>query len=521
MDAPGPPAGVSKWQVTLSVLFGSVMAAVDSSVVNVALPQIQTTYGVTTQEVTWVTTSYLIAVVIIMPLTAWLGTVIGRKRMYLLAVTIFTLSSVACGFSWTLAQLIVFRVLQGLGAGALQPVSQAIMRETYPVEEQGVAMGFYGMVVLLGPAIGPTLGGWLTDNLSWRWIFFVNIPVGVAAMIMAGRYIADPAYMRARGLQRVDAMGIGLLAVGLASLQMLIGDGEAAGWFASSHMVTLAIIAVTALVVFVVWELLTPAPAVDLRILKNLSFAAGTAIGGILGLTLFGSLILLPFFLQNLLHYNATQAGLTLIPRSLTMVLLMPVAGMLYNRLGVYIMLPFGLTLGSSAAFLMARLTLDSGSLQILVPQVVQGIGFSFVFVALSTTALSTIPKAKMQYATGLYNLIRQLGGSLGTAIVVALMDHRLTEVSARLAAYASIYNPTFIQRWQALRGALIAKGVDASTAGQQALALLNDVMHRQASVIAFNYVFALIGILSLACLPLVLLLRRGQRDGEAVAAVE
>jgi DHA2 family multidrug resistance protein len=301
----------------------------------------------------------------------------------------------------------------------------------------------------------------------------------------------------------------------------LIGDGEAAGWFASSYIVTLTIIAVTSLVVFVVWELLTPAPAVDLRILKNLSFAAGTAIGGMLGLTLFGSLILLPFFLQNLLHYNATQSGLTLIPRSLTMVLLMPVAGMLYNRLGVYVMLPFGLILGSSAAFLMARLTLESGSLQILVPQVVQGIGFSFVFVALSTTALSTISRAKMQYATGLYNLIRQLGGSLGTAIVVALMDHRLTEVSARLAAYASIYNPTFVQRWQALRAALIAKGVDASTAGQQALALLNNVMHQQASVIAFNYVFALIGILSLACLPLVLLLRRGQRDGEAVAVVE
>jgi DHA2 family multidrug resistance protein len=497
------------------------MAAIDSSVVNVALPHIQTTYGVTTQEVTWVTTSYLIAVVIIMPLTAWLGTVIGRKRMYLLAVTIFTLSSVACGFSRTLVQLIAFRVLQGLGAGALQPVAQAIMRETYPVEEQGVAMGLYGMVVLLGPAVGPTIGGWLTDNLSWPWIFFVNIPVGVVAMMMAGRYIADPEYMRARGLQRVDAIGILLLAVGLASLQTLLEEGEAVGWFASSNIVTLTIVAVAALIIFVIWELSSPAPAVDLRILKNLSFAAGTAIGGILGLTLFGSLILLPFFLQNLLHYSATQSGLTLIPRSLTMVLLMPIAGMLYNRLGVYVMLPFGLLTGCGAAFLMARLTLESGSLQILLPQVIQGIGFAFVFVSLSTTALSTIPRAKMQYATGLYNLVRQLGGSLGTAIVVALLDHRLTAASARLAGYASVYNPTFVQRWQALRAGLMAKGVDASTAGQQALALLSNAMHRQASVIAFNYVFALIGILSLACLPLVLLLRRGQRDGEAVATVE
>lgn len=497
------------------------MAAVDSSVVNVALPHIQTTYSVTTQEVTWVTTSYLIAVVIIMPLTAWLGTVIGRKRMYLLAVTIFTLASVACGLSRTLAQLIAFRVLQGLGAGALQPVAQAIMRETYPIEEQGVAMGFYGMVVLLGPAIGPTLGGWLTDNLSWPWIFFVNVPVGAVAMTMAARYIADPAYMRARGLQRVDAVGILLLAVGLASLQTLLEEGEAAGWFASTSVVTLTAVSVAALTVFVIWELRVPAPAVDLRVLKNLSFAAGTAIGGILGLTLFGSLILLPFFLQNLLHYSATQSGLTLMPRSLTMVLLMPVAGMLYNRLGVYVMLPFGLVLGSGAAFMMARLTLESGSLQILLPQLIQGVGFSFVFVSLSTTALSTIPRARMQYATGLYNLVRQLGGSLGTAIVVALVDHRLAEVSARLAGYASAYNPIFVQRWQALRGGLMARGMDASTAGQQALALLGAAMHRQASVIAFNYVFALIGILSLACLPLVLLLRRGRHDAEPAAAAD
>ncbi len=498
------------------------MAAVDSSVVNVALPHIQTTYSVTTQEVTWVTTSYLIAVVIIMPLTAWVGTVIGRKRMYLLAVTIFTVSSVACGFSRSLAQLIAFRVLQGLGAGALQPVSQAIMRETYPVEEQGVAMGFYGMVVLLGPAVGPTLGGWLTDNLSWPWIFFVNVPVGVVALVMAGRYIADPAYMRARGLlQRIDGLGIGLLAVGLASLQILLEEGEAVGWFASAYIVTLTAVAVSALLVFVFWELRTPAPAVDLRILKNLSFAAGTAIGGMLGLTLFGSLILLPFFLQNLLHYSATQAGLTLMPRSLTMVLLMPIAGMLYNRLGVYVMLPFGLITGSGAAFLMAQLTLESGSLQILVPQVIQGIGFAFVFVSLSTTALSTIPRARMQYATGLYNLVRQLGGSLGTAIVVALMDHRLTAVSAHLIGHASLYNPVFMQRWQALKSGLMAKGSDAMTASQQALALLNGALHRQASVLAFNYVFALIGVMSLACLPLVLLLRRGERVGDAPAAME
>ncbi|MGQ0571915.1 MAG: DHA2 family efflux MFS transporter permease subunit, partial [Armatimonadota bacterium] len=483
----------SKWQITLSVLFGSVMSAIDTSVVNVALPRIQTTYGVGTHEVAWVTTGYLIALVIVMPLTAWVGTVLGRKRMYLLALSIFVGASIACGFSRTLGQLILFRILQGLGGGALMPVAQAIMRETFPVRQQAQAMGFYGMIVMLGPAIGPTLGGWLTDNLSWRWIFFVNVPVGTVAFLMASRFITDPAYMRARGLQRIDGVGIGLLAVGLASLQTLLQEGETAGWFASVFITTLTVVAVLALAMFVVWELRAPAPAVDLRILKNVSFAAGTLIGGVLGLALFGSMILLPLFLQGLLHYSATQSGLTLMPRALTMLLMQPMAGALYNHLGVHVMLPFGLITSGVASYMMAHLTTQSGSLQILVPQVVQGLGFAFMFVSLSTTALATIPRTRMQNATGLYNLVRQLGGSLGTAIVVAVMNHRLAVASAHLVGYASQYNPTFMERWRVLQESFIARGSDAITAGRQALAALDAVVHRQAATVAFNYAFAVI----------------------------
>jgi len=506
-----------KWLVALSVLFGAVMGAIDTSVVNVALVHIQASYGVTTQEVTWVSTAYLITVVIVMPLTAWLGTVFGRKRVYLLSVLIFTGASVFCGLSRTLGELIFFRVLQGLGGGALQPIAQAIMRETFPAEEQGQAMGFFGMIVLLGPAVGPTLGGWLTDTWSWPWIFFVNVPVGVLALWMGVQFLKDPPYMRAHGLQRFDGIGIGLLTVGLASLQIMLEEGERDGWFGSTFIVTLGVVAVVMLTAFVIWELRTPIPAVDLRVLQNVSYAAGTFIIGILGMALFGSLILLPLFLQNLLHYDATQAGLALMPRSLAMVLMMPLVGFLYNRLGVYVMLPFGLAVSGFAGLMMARFNLDSGPLQILLPQIVQGLGFAFMFVALSTATLSTIPRVQMQNAAGLFNLTRQLGGSLGTAIVITLLDQRTTQASASLVRHASPYNPMFMQWWQNIQAGFVARGSDPATARLQALEALRHIFSTQAAVVAFDYVFALVAIVLLVCLPLVLLMRGGGSSGAAV----
>jgi len=513
-----PFARSGKWFVAFSVLFGSVMGAIDTSVVNVALVHIQATYGVSVQEVTWVSTSYLITVVIIMPLTAWFATVLGRKRFYMYSVALFTVASVFCGLSRTLGQLIFFRVLQGLGGGALQPVAQAIMRETFPPEEQGQAMGFYGMIVLMGPAVGPTLGGWLTDNWSWPWIFFVNVPVGVLALFMASQFIVDPPYMRRRAL-KFDGVGIGLLAVGLASLQILLEEGERDGWFGSTFIVTLAIVAALALAVFIVWELRVPAPAVNLRILANPTFATGTTIIGVLGLALFGSLILLPLFLQTLLGYTATQAGLSLMPRSLMMILMMPVAGLLYNRLGVYVMLPFGLLVSASAGLMMSRFTLNTSHVSVLLPQVVQGLGFSFMFVSLSTATLSTIPRPLMQGATGIYNLVRQMGGSFGTAIVITLLDHKTTTASANLVRYASLSNPTFMAWWGTVQSVLRERGSDAATAHAQALGVLQFWIGQQASVVAFDYVFAMVGIVFLVCLPLVILMRRAPAGARAETA--
>jgi len=508
---PDRPARPNKWVVAVSVLFGAMMGAIDTSVVNVALAHIQATYGVTTQEVTWVTTSYLITLVIIMPLTAWVSSVLGRKRMFLLAVALFTVASALCGLARTLGQLILFRVLQGLGGGALQPTSQAIMRETFPPEEQGQAMGMFGMVFLLGPALGPVLGGWLTDNLSWPFIFFVNIPVGMLAVFMATRFLSDPPYMRAHGLRRVDGVGIGLMAAGLIALQILLEQGETDGWFQSSFIVMLTVVAAVALAAFVIWELQASEPAVNLRILKNVTFASGTAIVGILGLTLFGSLILLPLFFQRLLGYDATQAGVAMMPRALTTIVLDPICGALYNRLGVYIMLPFGMLLGAVSGLMMAHFTLNSGPLQIVFPQIVQGAGFAFMFVALSTAAMSAIPRPQMQSATGLYNLVQQLGGSLGTAVVITLVDHKTTTASANLMRYVSVYNPTFMRWWQTYQAGFVARGSDPTTAHRQALAALQGLVNQQAAVVAFDYAFGVVGLLLLVCLPLVLFMRRGQ----------
>jgi DHA2 family multidrug resistance protein len=382
-------------------------------------------------------------------------------------------------------------------------------------------MGLFGMLVLLGPAIGPTLGGYLVDNLSWPWIFFVNLPVGVLSVFMVTQFVVDPPYMRAQGLQKVDAVGIGLMIVGLTSLLTLLEQGERDGWFGSPFIVALGVISAVTIVAFILWELYTPSPAVDLRVLSDSSFAAGTLIIGVLGVALFGGLILLPLFLQSLLGYDATRAGLALMPRSLTMVLMMPIAGALYNRLGVHIMAPAGLLLAAVSTFLMARFTLDTGPVQILIPQIMQGVAFGLIFVSISTTSMSTIPRPRMQAAAGLFNLVRQLGGSLGTAIVVTLVDHKITTASANLIRYASPYNPAFMHWWQRFQAGFAARGIAPETARLQALAVIDREIKRQASVVAFDYAFAVMAVLFLCCLPLVLLLRRGWRTDEAQVASE
>ena len=498
----------SKWMVSLAVVFGVLMTTIDTSVVNVALPIIQGNVGATQQEITWISTGYLISVVILMPLTNWLAATFGRKMVYLSSLVLFTGASLMCGLSHTLTALIFWRVIQGFGAGTLQPLAQAIFREAFPPEQQGVAMGIFGFLVLFGPAIGPTLGGWITDSYSWEWIFLINIPIGIIGFLVATRYLHDPPYEHGKQRPRVDVPGIILLSIGLATLQTVLEQGEADDWFQSTFIVVFSIIAAVTLSAFIWWELKTDHPAVDLRVLKDKAFASATVIGGLLGVGLFSSLFLLPQFMQTLLGFTATQSGLSLMPRSLMMMVMMPVGGILYNRLGARFMIFSGLLLSIYSQWIMGHFTLQTGASDILVPQLIQGVGFALVFVALSTAALANIPKEKMTSATGLNNLIRQLGGSFGTAYVVVLLTQHLAMARADLVTRTSAADPVYIQRLHGLAASFHASGLPIDRANKAAIAAIDGLINRQAAMLTCDYLFFWIGLLFFVCLPLVFLMK-------------
>jgi MFS transporter, DHA2 family, multidrug resistance protein len=497
-----------KWVITGTVLTGTIMAVLDSSIVNVALPEMSGTLGVTIEEITWVVTAYILAQVIVMPITSLLASRFGRKRFYMGSVVLFTGASMACGLAHSLISMVVFRVLQGFGGGVLLSVSQAILRESFPAEEQGFAMGLYGLGAVLAPAFGPTLGGWLTDQYSWPWIFYINVPVGVVCLVLVSRYIDDPPYLvREKGY--IDWPGLGLLVAGLGAAQLMLEEGQRNDWFESAFIVRLSVVAAVGLTLFIWRELTIQRPAVDLRILSNVSFSSATAIGGVLGLALNGSLFLLPVFLQNLLGFNAQQAGFTMMPRSLAMAVLMPIAGRFYNYLGPRVLVGSGLIVAGGGFYSMSKLTTAVGYWDLFWPQVWQGVGFSLIFVALSTAALSTIARPRMTTATGLYNVVRQVMGSVGIAIAATTLSSSTIRYHAVLSEDAGASGAA--RKWvDALTNGMISKGADPFTARSQAMHALDGMIERQAAVLAYNHVFVLVSSLFFFSLVLVFLLRRG-----------
>lgn len=517
--APPRPAP-HKWLIAVTVMTGTIMAALDASIVNVALPPMSGTLGVTIEEITWVVTGYMLSNVIIMPLIAWLSARFGRKRVYLASAFLFTGASMACGLARTLPVLVLFRVFQGAGGGVLMTVSQAILREAFPAREQGVAMGVYGMGVVLAPAFGPTLGGWLTDTYAWPWIFYVNVPIGILNVLLVQRYIHDPEYLvRERG--GGDIPGIALLAVGLGALQLMLEEGQRKDWFASGFIVLLGFAAFMGLLLFVWRELATDRPAVDLRILRDPTFTSATALGGVLGMGLYGSLFLLPLFLQNLLGYPAETSGLALMPRSLAMAVVMPIGGLLYNSVGPRPLIGSGLLVSAFSFWQLSHLTTAVGFWDVFVPQLWQGVGFSLIFVALSTAALSGIEKSRMTAAAGLYNVVRQVFGSIGVAVSATTLTSGIIRYHDQLAAHVTIYDPATRAWLRSVTGAMRAAGADAYTATRRALGLLDGRVTRQASVLSYNHVFALVMVLFVIAVPLVLLLRGGHAVDEPAIAME
>ncbi|HUJ88820.1 MAG TPA: DHA2 family efflux MFS transporter permease subunit [Syntrophorhabdales bacterium] len=509
-----------KWMVTLTVMTGTIMAALDISIVNVALPHMRGSLGASVEEITWVATGYLLASVIIMPIIALLSSRFGRKRFYIFSVLLFTGASMLCGLAWDLTSIVVFRIMQGMGGGTLIPISQAMLRETFPHEEQGTAMGIYGLGTILGPAFGPTLGGWLTDTYTWRWIFYINVPVGIANIFLIMQFIKDPPYLvREKG--KLDFAGLLFMCFGLGALQIMLEKGNQKDWFSSGLIRYLAISACIGLVLFVWRELTTDKPAVNLRILKDINFSSGTFLGGLLGLGLFSSIFVLPLFLQQLLYYPAYNAGLMLMPRSLAMAISMPLGGRLYNRAGPKFLVGTGLLVNVVSFYELSRMSLNAGYWDIFLPQFLQGIGFGFIFVSLSTAVLSTIEKPLMTAASGLYNVVRQVFGSVGIALAATLLTRGETWNRAVLTEHVTLFSDITSQTARALFSLLSSQGADPATAETGALKLLEDMVMRQASMLSYNHVFFLIAALFFLSLPLVLLIKDPHRGAGAPVIAE
>ncbi|MBF0530792.1 MAG: DHA2 family efflux MFS transporter permease subunit [Deltaproteobacteria bacterium] len=496
-----------KWFITFTVMSGTIMGAIDSSIVNVALPHMRGTLGASLEEITWVATGYILSSVIVMPIIGLLVARFGRKNLYYFCILLFTVSSLMCGLAWDLTSMVVFRIIQGFGGGALIPVAQAILRETWPPDQQGMAMGIYGLGVVMGPAFGPTLGGWLTDHYSWPWIFYINVPVGIVTLMLVPRYIEDPPYLiREKG--RIDVPGLVFLVLFLGALQIMLEKGEHKNWFESSYITSLALIAACGFLLFLWRELTTAKPAVDLGVLKNIPFASGTFLNGILGLGLFGGLFLLPLFLQQLLNFPALDAALPLMPRSLAMGVTLLVAGRLYNRLGPRLIVGTRLLIPSLSFRLLSELNLYVGMWDIFMPQFLQGIGFGLVFVALTTASLSTLEKTKIQAATGVYNVVRQVFGSVAIAMAANLLSRGTTAHKVILTEHITRFNYMTGKWVNALSGLAFSKGSDSSVAFVKALKIVDAEALRQAAMIAFNREFIIVHYLFIFMIPLVFFLR-------------
>jgi len=505
-----PHSNINPWLIAVSVMFATFLEVLDTTIVNVSLPHIAGSLSATPEEATWALTSYLVANAIVLPLTGWLSAFFGRKRLLTLAVVGFTTTSFLCGLAPTLPFLVIFRLLQGLTGGVLQPMSQSIMLEAFPPEKRGRAMAFWALGIVVAPILGPVLGGWLTDNYSWRWVFYVNIPIGIVSILMTRAFIFDPPYMKGMK-RRVDGIGIGLLALGIGTLQFLLDKGQQEDWFDSNLIRALAVTSISALVLFVVHSLVAKDPVLDLRVLKDRTYSTGVFLMTVLGFVLFGSLVMIPLFLQTVLGYPALQAGIAMAPRGIGSFLAMPLIGILMGKLDPRKMLVAGLVIGGVTLYLLANINLNAGYWDIFWPQLIQGSAMGLLFIPLSTMSMASIPREKMGNATSLFNLMRNLGGGIGIAFVATSVSRSTTAHGAILAEHVNPYSPQAQAAINGARSLFMARGSDWSTATAQAYGVLYGMVQRQAAMIAFIDIVRLLGMIFILAIPLVFIMKRPQ----------
>ncbi|HTZ97888.1 MAG TPA: DHA2 family efflux MFS transporter permease subunit [Terriglobales bacterium] len=513
------PHYVNPWIVTFAVMLATFMEVLDTTVVNVSIPHIAGNLAATVEEGTWVVTSYLVSNAIVLPMSGWLANYIGRKKLLLSCVAGFTATSLCCGLATSLNALIFFRVLQGLTGGGLQPLAQAILLETFPKHKHGQAMAAFGIGILFAPILGPTLGGWLTDNYSWRWIFYLNLPVGIFSLFMMNRFVFDPHYIR-RGQGRIDLWGIGFLALGFGTLQIVLDTGQRKDWFSSEYIRFFATLCVIGLVGMVIRELRAEHPVVDLRALRDRSFSSGVLLMSLLGFTLYASLVLLPIYLQLLLGYPAFNAGLALSPRGLGSLAVMPLAGYLTSKTDPRRLIFFGLVVGALTMFALSGLNLTAGYWDIFWPQVFQGVALAFLFVPLTAAAMASIDKEKMGNATSIFNLMRNIGGSFGIAIMTTFLSRREQFHQSRLVEKVQPGSLPTRQMLQGLQAWFHVRGYDSYTASRKAMGAVYGMVQQHASMLAFVEAFWVMAVIFLAMIPPVFLLRNPRGKVQTVSPV-
>jgi DHA2 family multidrug resistance protein len=501
----------NKWLVALTVILPTFIEVMDTSVVNVSLPHIQGSLSAGVDEVTWVLTSYLVSNAVIIPITGWLSSIFGRKRYLIFSVTLFTLSSIACGAAPSLELLVLARILQGLGGGGLQPLSQAILMETFPVAEHGLAMAVFGMGVVFAPILGPVVGGWITDNWAWRWVFYINLPAGVLAIAMAAILIHDPPYIR-RARLKIDYWGLVLITLGLGCLQIVLDKGEREDWFSSGFILLLTAAATISLVLFTVVELRSEHPVVNLRVFRDRTFATGNAIMFMGFFCMFGSIVMLPLYLQNLMGYTAFWAGLVLGPGGISSLVMMPIAGALMKK-GVkprYI-LGLGLVVMAYSLWLMSGFNLDADFASIAMPRIIQGLGLGLFFVPLAAATYMNIPREEMGNASGVFNLLRNLGGSFGVACSTTLLSQRAQVHQHFLIEHVTPFHLSVQERANEMLQRLPGFSGSNPMAG---LAVMYRRVLQQASMMAFNDTFWIFAWFTAVLVPLALLMRKARSGG-------
>ena len=517
--APPDRGDPHKYLIAFAVVLAALMQVIDSSIVNVALPDMMGNLGASLDEIAWVSTGYILASVIIIPLTGWLGSLFGRKRYFVGSIVLFTISSFACGASHSLGALVFWRIVQGLGGGALMTVSQAVLFEAFPRREAGTAMALFGLGVMVGPTIGPTLGGWLTDNYGWPWIFYINLPVGIGAAMMIAAYVHDPEHQKRPS--RIDYQGIALLAVSVGALQYVLEHGQREDWFDSHLIAWLTVIGVVGGAVLLWRELTTNHPVIDFRVMRHRQMWVGTLLGVVMGVGLYAMSFTLPVFLQGNLQMTAEQSGIALLPGAIATAVSMAVVGRLTNRFDPRLLIAIGAITFAVAAWQLSRITGLSGSQDFFWPLINRGIGLGLMFVPLTTVTLAELSPVELPQGTGLYNFFRQLGGSFGIAGIATLLSRYTSQLRAVLGDHLTSTGAESLARVNMIAKGMIAKGADPWTAKQRALAILDRQLLGQASVLAYSKIYMLSAVLILSLIPLLLLVRQTKAAGGAHAIME